>query len=47
MWQNGNSGKKSEEKIDEELLFFFDEMNTWLSLSLLTEILLNRSYNGN
>jgi energy-coupling factor transporter ATP-binding protein EcfA2 len=32
---------------DEELWLFFDELNTCLSLSLLTEIFINRSYNGN
>ena len=32
---------------DEELWVFFDEINTCLSLSLLTEIFINRSYNGN
>ena len=32
---------------DEELWIFFDEMNTCLSLSLLTEIFINRTYNGN
>ena len=30
-----------------ELWLFFDEMNTCLSLSLLTEIFINRTYNGN
>ena len=32
---------------DEELWVFFNEMNTCLSLSLLTEIFINRTYNGN
>ena len=32
---------------DKELWLFFDEMNTCLSLSLLTEIFINRTYNGN
>ena len=32
---------------DEELWVFFDEMNTCLSMSLLTEIFINRTYNGN
>ena len=31
---------------DKELWIFFDEMNTCLSLSLLTEIFINRSYNS-
>ena len=31
----------------EELWVFFDEINTCLSLSLLTEIFINRTYNGN
>ena len=31
---------------DKELWVFFDEMNTCLSLSLLTEIFINRTYNG-
>ena len=30
-----------------ELWLFFDEMNTCLSQSLLTEIFINRTYNGN
>ena len=32
---------------NEELWVFFDEMNTCPSLSLLTEIFINRTYNGN
>ena len=31
---------------DKETWVFFDEMNTCLSLSLLTEIFINRTYNG-
>ena len=31
---------------DKETWLFFDEMNTCLSLSLLTEIFINRTYNG-
>lgn len=31
---------------DEELWVFFDELNTCLSLSLLTEIFINRTYQG-
>ena len=38
---------KAKEKQNEELWVFFDEMNTCLSLSLLTEIFINRTYNGN
>ena len=32
---------------DKELWVFFDELNTCLSLSLLTEIFIHRTYNGN
>ena len=38
-----NEAKNKKEK---EILIFFDEMNTCLSLSILTEIFINRSYNG-
>ena len=38
-----NEGKK---KIKKELWVFFDEINTCLSLSLLTEIFMNRTFNG-
>ena len=38
---------KAKEKKDEELWLFFDEINTCLSLSLITEIFINRTYNGN
>ena len=34
-------------QIDKELWLFFDEINTCLSLSLITEIFINRTYNGN
>ena len=34
-------------KGNDELWLFFDEINTCLSLSLLTEIFINRTYNGN
>ena len=34
------------EKKNEELWLFFDEINTCKSLSLLTEIFINRTYNG-
>ena len=37
---------KANEKKDEELWIFFDEINTCLSLSLLTEIFIKRTYNG-
>ena len=37
----------AEKKINEELWIFFDELNTCLSMSLLTEIFINRTYNGN
>jgi hypothetical protein len=32
-------------KDNKEIWLFFDEMNTCLSLSLLTEIFINRTYN--
>ena len=35
-----------EKKIKKELWAFFDEINTCLSLSLLTEIFINRTFNG-
>ena len=35
-----------EKKIKKELWVFFDEINTCLSLSLLTEIFINRTFNG-
>ena len=38
--------KLAEEQKNKELWIFFDEINTCLSLSLLTEIFINRSYNG-
>ena len=48
-----NAKAKGQEYIDEknkgkkkELWIFFDEINTCLSLSLLTEIFINRSFNG-
>ena len=37
---------KAKNMKDKELWLFFDEMNTCLSLSLLTEIFINRTYNG-
>ena len=37
----------AKEKSNEEIWFFFDEINTCLSLSLITEIFINRTYNGN
>ena len=36
----------AEKQENKELWIFFDEINTCLSLSLLTEIFINRSYNG-
>ena len=36
----------AQKKKDEELWVFFDELNTCLSMSLLTEIFINREYNG-
>ena len=36
-----------EQIINDELWIFFDEINTCLSMSLLTEIFINRTYNGN
>jgi MoxR-like ATPase len=38
--------KKVKEKLGKELWLFFDEINTCLSLSLITEIFINRTYNG-
>ena len=38
---------KAKDKKAEELWVFFDDMNTCLSLSLLKEIFINRTYNGN
>ena len=37
--------KLAKEQKDKELWVFFDEMNTCLSLSLLTEIFIKRTYN--
>ena len=37
----------AEKQKDKKLWIFFDEINTCLSLSLLTEIFINRTYNGN
>ena len=36
-----------EKRKEKEIWVFFDELNTCLSLSLLTEIFINRTYNGN
>ena len=38
--------KKVKENLGKELWVFFDEINTCLSLSLITEIFINRTYNG-
>ena len=40
-----DKAKKLKEK-EKEIWVFFDEINTCLSLSLLTEIFINRTYNG-
>ena len=37
----------AKKQLDKEVWLFFDEINTCLSLSLLTEIFINRTYNGN
>ena len=43
-----NESTEEKDEIEEpELWIFFDEMNTCLSMSLLTEIFINRAYNGN
>ena len=42
-----NEKAKEEKQKNKELWVFFDEINTCLSLSLLTEIFINRTYNGN
>ena len=41
-----NNKAKTENYKGKELWVFFDEINTCLSLSLLTEIFINRTYNG-
>ena len=38
--------KKAEDNKGKELWVFFDEINTCLSLSLLTEIFVNKTFNG-
>ena len=38
--------EKAKEFKDKEIWVFFDQINTCLSLSLLTEIFINRTYNG-
>ena len=40
------TNNKAENQKNEELWVFFDELNTCLSMSLLTEIFINRTYNG-
>jgi hypothetical protein len=47
MSKNGKKNELAEKQIDKELWIFFDEINTCLSMSLLTEIFINRTYNGN
>ena len=41
-----NDKAKIKKKQDKELWVFFDEINTCFSLSLLTEIFINRTFNG-
>jgi len=41
-----NKKAKDEQNKNKELWVFFDEINTCLSLSLLTEIFINRTFNG-
>ena len=40
-----DQANKKAKKLGKELWIFFDEINTCLSLSLLTEIFINRTYN--
>ena len=42
-----NADEMAKKQSDKELWLFFDEINTCLSLSLITEIFINRTYNGN
>jgi len=44
--KENNEKAKSEKYKNKELWIFFDEINTCLSLALLTEIFINRSFNG-
>ena len=44
--KNMNTEAKSEKYKNKELWVFFDEINTCLTLSLLTEIFINRTFNG-
>ena len=46
--ENGKAQEfiNKEKNIKKELWVFFDEINTCLSLSLLTEIFINRTFNG-
>ena len=44
--RNMNIIAKSEKYKNKELWVFFDEINTCLTLSLLTEIFINRTFNG-
>ena len=41
-----NEEAEQQNKKEKEIWIFFDEINTCLSLSLLTEIFINRTYNG-
>ena len=47
MWNNEKIDEDAKRKKDKEIWVFFDEMNTCLSLPLLTEIFINRTYEGN
>ena len=46
MDEANEEAKNVKKEQDKELWVFFDEINTCLSLSLLTEIFINRTYNG-
>ena len=47
LYEKMKEANEEAEKMDKELWVFFDEMNTCLSLSLLTDIFINRNCNGN
>ena len=42
-----NLNEKAKRLKDEELWIFFDDINTCLSLTLITQIFINRTFNGN
>ena len=46
IWKQANKDAEELKKHGKELWLFFDEKNNCLSLSLLTEIFINRKYNG-